>query len=90
MITILTDSLIAIKSLLNLSTSKPIQVKNWDIIFIINSIKSTKNISFNLIKVKSHSTNSLHNQANLLAKQGTAKPLLTISYAYFNLPTYFS
>src|SRR6201988_3034339 len=90
MITILTDSSIAIKSLLNPPTSKPIQVKNWDIIFIINSIKSTKNISINLIKVKSHSTNSLHNQADSLAKQGTTKPLLTISYTYFNLPTYFS
>ena len=89
-ITILTDSLTAIKNLLNFSTSKLIQTKNWDIISIINSIKSTKNIFINPIKVKSHSTNSLHNQADLLAKQGSAKPLLTISYTYFNFPTYFS
>jgi RNase H len=89
-ITILTDSSIAIKTLLNFPTSKLIQAKNWDIISIINSIKSTKNILINLIKVKSHSTNSLHNQADLLAKQGSAKPLLTFSYTYFNLPTYFS
>ena len=89
-ITIYTDSLITIKNLLNPPSSKLTQLKNWDIIFIINSIKSTKNISINFSKVKSHSTNPLHNQADLLAKQGSTKPLLTISYTYFNLPIHFS
>ena len=88
-ITIYTDSLISIKNLLNPPSSKIIQIKNWDIISIINSIKSTKNILINFIKVKSHSTNSLHNQADLLAKQGSIKPLITISYTYFNLPIHF-
>ena len=88
-ITILIDNLIAINNLLNLSPSKLIQNKNWDIITIINSIKLTKNISIIPTKVKSHSNSSIHNQADLLAKQGSNKPILEISYIYFNLPTYF-
>ena len=88
-ITIYIDNLSAIKNLIYPPSFKLIQNKNWDIISIINSIKSTKNISITPIKVESHSTNSLHNQADLLAKQGSDKPIIEISYTYFKLPTHF-
>src|SRR6201988_4668821 len=83
------DNLSAIKGLSSFTSHKLIQQKNWDIISIINLLLTTKNISINLIKVKSHSTSSLHNQADLLAKHGTAKPIIEIFYLYFNFPTHF-
>ena len=83
------DNLTAIKNLTSPTSTKLIQQKNWDILTIINSLKTTKNINLNLIKVKSHSTNSFHNQADSLAKQGTNKPILKIQLSFFNPPTYF-
>ncbi|KAF0524609.1 hypothetical protein F8M41_015138 [Gigaspora margarita] len=88
-ITIYIDNLSAIKNLINPPFFKLIQNKNWGIISIINSIKSTKNISITPIKVELHSTSSLHNQADLLAKQDSDKPIIEISYTYFKLPTHF-
>jgi len=43
-----------------------------------------------LHKIKSHSTNSFHNQADSLAKHGTKKPILKLDISKFNLPNYFS
>ena len=40
-------------------------------------------------KVKSHSNNYLHNQADLLAKQGTSKPIISIDITKLNFPIYF-
>src|ERR1043165_5145735 len=83
------DNLTAIKNLSSSASTKIIQQKNWDILTIINSLKTTKNINLNPIKVKSHSTNTFHNQADSLAKQGTNKPILKIHLSFFTLPTYF-
>jgi len=90
MITIYLDNIIAIKNLTFFSSYKLIQNKNWDILQIINSLKENKNISLKLIKVKSHSNISLHNQADLLAKQGTTKPIIKFSPLLFNYPIYFN
>ena len=57
-------------------------------ISIINQIKSIKNILFTLHKIKLH-LNPIHNQADLLAKNGTNKPILKITYNFLNLPIHF-
>ena len=41
-------------------------------------------------KIKSHSINSFHNQADSLAKHGTTKSILKLDISKFNLPNYFS
>src|ERR1043165_9766768 len=83
------NNLTVIKNLSSSTPTKIIQQKNWDILTIINSLKTTQNINLNPIKIKSHSTNLFHNQADLLAKQDTNKPILKIQLSFFNLPTYF-
>ena len=82
------DNKTAIKNLKQKYYTKILQNQNWDILLTINQIKSIKNLTFTLHKVKSHS-NSLHNQADLLAKRETNKPIFRISYNHIDLPIYF-
>ncbi len=62
------DNKTTINYLKSLADTTTTQRKNWDIIHIINQILTKKYIQLITHKVKSHSNNYLHNQADLLAK----------------------
>ena len=67
-----------------------IKTKNWDTIYIINQFKKQKNINFILHKVKSHLTNSFHNQVDLLAKQGCHKTKIILNTDLINFTIFFT
>src|SRR5438105_2692292 len=87
------DNLSAIHILKNnLLYNHPTQTKinNWDIIHILNYLIKKKNIQFTTHKTKSHSKNSFHNIADLLAKQGTNKIEIQLNTKPFQLPLFFT
>ena len=88
-INIYLDNKTTINYLKSLADTTTTQRKNWDIIHIINQILTKKHIQLTTHKVKSHSNNYLHNQADLLAKQGTSKPIISIDITKLNFPIYF-
>ena len=83
------DNTTAIKNLEQSITLKLIQTKNWNIIFYINHLKHFKNILTTFHKVKLYSTDSFHNQADSLAKQGTTKSIIKLNILKFNTPNHF-
>ena len=83
------DNKTTINYLKSLADTTTTQRKNWDIIHIINQILTKKYIQLITHKVKSHSNNYLHNQADLLAKQGTSKPIISIDITKLNFLIYF-
>src|SRR6185295_10143084 len=83
------DNLSALKNIqLFPSLHKFSHIKNWDILFIIHYLIKTKSLNISFHKVKSHSNNSFHNQADLLAKQGTSKHLIISNFTTL-LPDHF-
>jgi exonuclease III/ribonuclease HI len=86
------DNLSAIQAIKKLPYTHPTQIKNenWDILHIINYLLKNKNITLILHKIKSHSKNSLHQNADLLAKRGTNHQPLILNLNFFNPPIFFS
>ncbi|CAG8856959.1 36521_t:CDS:1, partial [Gigaspora margarita] len=67
-----------------------IKLTNWDIVHNINYLLNHQNISITLHKVKAHSNNVLHTNANQLAKRSTDKKPIEINSNYFLPPSFFS
>src|SRR6185436_146865 len=83
------DNLSALKNIqLFPSLHKFLHIKNWDILFIIHHFIQTKSLNISFYKVKTHSNNFFHNQADLLAKQGTSKHLIISNFTTL-LPDHF-
>ena len=86
------NNLLALQTLKNLSYNNYTQIKqlNQDIIYIINSLIKSKNISCTFHKIISYSKNTYYNIADKLAKKETNKLPLKINLKYFTPLSFFT